>query len=1200
MTYTKEQATEGISKLITDYEQLKKRKTARKERLEDIGEANVRADFIDPLFEILGWNVRNPDEYDRENYVRGAGFVDIALKLSDRSGITAEDKAKVFIEAKRFGGVPNLTDRTFQKTLLGKTIYADWTEEERQILNYASKTLDVKWAILTNFEKFRLFNARTGVTVLNIEKPEELLERIDELLFLTKDSIETDRIDILETRIERPDVDIEFLDLMNTWRLKIAKSIYENNRNKTFEVKGKKITLSFNSEEEREKSLELINEATQRILDRLIIVKYAEDKFVIDPEQLEEANRYWKRTSYGSLFVVLNDFFRGFWGSHDSKIFEPDHICEKVRVNDKILSNIIDGICGMNFRKFTSDILGNTYESYLGHELYFNESEELNIRPSQQLKKSEGIYYTPSYVVNYIVKNTVGIKLEENWNDVEKLLDEGEYKEAYNRFKDVSKIKVVDPACGSGSFLVKAFNLIKEYYKRYNEKIDEIQQIKHKEFVEKKGNQLNLEEERFLTKILNFEKQILKDNIYSVDIDPSACEIASVNLMLQALKSGEKLPLILDENIKVGNSFVSGSTKDLEAYFKDVEKEKTFNWEKEFKDIFLDDGFGVVIGNPPWVSFGLRGVEKIPEDMAKYLRDKYPSSAEYKLSVFAVFMNRGIYLLKSNGRFGFIVPDSFLLGRYFSKLRRYILNTTKIAETVLILEDFWKYGTIGRSVIILLEKEDDEATRRNNMVVVRLCPTLNDLGDRNFKTYSYRQEYFESVLHNRFRLFFDEESKGLVDQVELSTIALNTLVDIYSGCIGRYGQDSIISDHKKDEMVIKNKKGDVVYEDKNAKENWEPLLESGGDIRKYSINYKGKYIYFEDDAVKRSIYAKSGFEKEKYIGTKLFLRQTGDSLISTYDPDGYFCINNMHVINIKPPEIKYNLRYILAIINSKLMNHYYHLISLELGRAMAQTDIETIEQLPIREINFSNQKEKQIHDEMVKLVDKMITLNKQKNELLRIFKDLIKKFRQDEEFKPLSDYYTTKKSISLEDYTEDRAHRENEINKYRLNIIKSQELIDYKEEGKITKIDCEEKGNFLILRVRLEGEKDFRELLKIYFEDELMMRFFHFSIKTYLLEKERKKYWSKERIWEVLDEIKIPRSVPNVDTDARNIKQLMKTFEEAYMEKLSEEFKESPVKELNLTKIEEEIEKTDNQIDQKVYALYGLAEEEIGIIEKSV
>ena len=149
-------------------------------------------------------------------------------------------------------------------------------------------------------------------------------------------------------------------------------------------------------------------------------------------------------------------------------------------------------------------------------------------------------------------------------------------------------------------------------------------------------------------------------------------------------------------------------------------------------------------------------------------------------------------------------------------------------------------------------------------------------------------------------------------------------------------------------------------------------------------------------------------------------------------------------------------------------------------------------------------------------------------------------------------------------------------------------------------MDCKEQGNFLILKVRLKGEKDFREMLKIYFEDELMMRFFYFSIKAYLLENERKRYWSKEEIWGVLDAIKIPRRVPNVDADVRNIKQLMKTFEEEYMKKLSKEFKKSPVKELNLTKIEEEIEKTDNQIDQKVYELYGLTEEEIGIVEKSV
>lgn len=780
MTYTKEEATEGISKLITDYEQLKKRKTARKERLEDIGEANVRADFIDPLFEILGWNVRNPDEYDRENYVRGAGFVDIALKLSDRSGITAEDKAKVFIEAKRFGGVPNLTDRTFQKTLLGKTIYADWTEEERQILNYASKTVDVKWAILTNFEKFRLFNARTGVTILNIEKPKELLERIDELLFLTNDSIETGRIDLLETRIERPDVDNDFLDLMNTWRLKIAKSIYENNRNKTFEIKDEKIVLSFNSEEEREKSIELIKEATQRILDRLIIVKYAEDKFVIDPEQLEEKNRSWKRTKdYSSLFYELNGFFRGFWGKHDSKIFEPDHICEKVKIDDEVLSNIIDGICGMNFRKFTSDILGNTYESYLGHELYFNESGELNIRPNQQLKKSGGIYYTPSYVVNYIVENTLGIKLEEIWNDVEKLLDNGEYKEAYDRFKDLSKIKVVDPACGSGSFLVKAFNLIKEYYERYNKKIEEVQQIKNKEFVEKDGNQLNLEEERFLTKISKPEKQILKDNIYGVDLDPSACEIASVNLMLQALKREEVLPLILDENIKVGNSLVSGSTEDLEVYFKDVEKEKPFNWENEFKDVFLDSHFDVVIGNPPYIE--LRNIDL---ELRKCFYDNYDVATK-KIDVYAFFIERAIKnLLKEGGFLGFIVSNTWLMQESFLVLRSLILENCLVRKLILTPKKTFKDATV-ETAIIILEKQSANSTKK--------------LRDRN-KIECYRtkienktqelvlfniipQNIFLDNPEHLFNLEYSKDMSNIYNKIVSDTERLGDITHVDFGCV---------------------------------------------------------------------------------------------------------------------------------------------------------------------------------------------------------------------------------------------------------------------------------------------------------------------------------------------------------------------------------------------------------------------------------
>lgn len=291
----------------------------------------------------------------------------------------------------------------------------------------------------------------------------------------------------------------------------------------------------------------------------------------------------------------------------------------------------------------------------------------------------------------------------------------------------------------------------------------------------------------------------------------------------------------------------------------------------------------------------------------------------------------------------------------------------------------------------------------------------------------------------------------------------------------------------------------------------------------------------------------------------------------------------------------YDLKYLLALINSKLFSFVYtHSSILAQKDDFRQTTLTELRKLPVKIISKKDQKL------FIELVDKILIINKQKNELLNLFKDLIKKFRQSKDFRPLSYYYTTKKTISLENFTENKEKDNYEINKYSINIVESQEVIDYKEKGKVIKIDCKEHNNFLILKVQLEDKKDFIDMLKIYFKDELMMRFFHFSIKAYLLENERKKYWSKEKIWGVLDEIKIPKSEPNNATDVRNIKQLMKTFEEAYQDKLSTEFKESPVKERNLTKIEEEIEKTDNQIDQKVYELYSLTEEEIEIIEKSL
>jgi len=349
--------------------------------------------------------------------------------------------------------------------------------------------------------------------------------------------------------------------------------------------------------------------------------------------------------------------------------------------------------------------------------------------------------------------------------------------------------------------------------------------------------------------------------------------------------------------------------------------------------------FDIVIGNPPYISFGLRGVDKIAKEKMKELKMYFPHSAEYKISIYALFVERGLQLLKKGGRLGFILPDSFLLGKYFRGLRKYILDTCKIKEIVLFEKDFWKYGVVGRPVILILEKESDEKRRLTNKVIARYSTASG------FKSYSYEQNYFHSEPRlYRFRLFFDKESKAIVDSVERGSIPLSpNTATIASGLIGKKGKEGIISKRK-------------------IGEDWLPGLLSGSEMGRYSLSWEGNFILFDKEAIK------SGYEEARYFEEKILLRQTEDDLVGVLDRDNFLCLNNLHVIN--RANKNYDLHYMLAILNSKLMDHYYHLISLEKGRAMAQIDIDVLEQLPIKSATPEKQKEFTV------LVDKILELNK--------------------------------------------------------------------------------------------------------------------------------------------------------------------------------------------------------------------------------
>ncbi|MDO9537040.1 MAG: N-6 DNA methylase, partial [Thermoplasmata archaeon] len=738
-----------IDALVGEYLSLESKKGSK---LKEISEADVRASFIDRLFDILGWNIHDVDEYNREKYVRDVGFADITLQI--------DNEPVIFVEAKRFGSIP-FVDR--EKT--------DWIEEERQVLNYAaSPSRKIKWAVLTNFEKFRLFNALNGMLILSFESIYDYKDRLQDLLYISKEMVSSGRINELTEREERPDIDERFLVNLKSWRLSLAKSIFEKNK--------ENIVLQ---DEDGNIEIEKLKNAVQRILDRLITVRYAEDKLILDsPDQLKHIRDSWYATrSYSCLVKNLMNFFEGFDRIHDSKIFERGHICEQVEIDDEVLGKIIEEMYNINFRKFDFDVLGNTYETYLGHTIHIDNEGNVSLKPAQASRKEQGIYYTPPYVVDYIVKNTVGKVLE------------GKSPE------EVKKIRVLDPACGSGSFLIKAYDYFQEHYAE----LSKAEKNKVLKSMAKNNGQLPDVE---IVDYSEYEKDILRDNIFGVDLDSQAAEIASVNLMLKALRQGEKLPLILGENIQVGNSLISGTEVELQKYFgKDWQEKKPLNWEEAFAEAMGEGGFDVVIGNPPYLQ-----MQKENKCVRQFMREKHSKIYSSQNDLWYYFMMKGIDLLKDGGFLGFITSRYFMEATHAKNIRDYIIKNISIK----VIIDFGKVqifkGVGTHTSIILLEKDISmqEKKPHNKIKVVRVINWNADNEKllahiiKHFSDVNYRDNYIEvfpllqEKLSDESWVLATETTLNILSKLKLNSVELSELCDIGTGVKSGYDKCFVVDE----------------------------------------------------------------------------------------------------------------------------------------------------------------------------------------------------------------------------------------------------------------------------------------------------------------------------------------------------------------------------------------------------------------------
>ena len=933
----KEQAKALLSRLIEKYHRL-----YETGKIKSYNEAQTVNEFILPMFQSLGWDIHNinTDEVTPEERISG-GRVDWAFRIDGIPMFFLEAKAlKVDLD-------------------IGK-----WAE---QAINYAWNK-GVTWAVLTDFEGVKIFNAdvspyppqsplnkrgiKRGCLFFKL-KANEYIEKFDQLWLLSKEAFKEGLLDKEAEKwgkkVKRTPVGERLFQDMMQWRMLLTKSFHKLNR----------------------LSPDKLDEGVQRILDRLIFIRTAEDRG-IEPNILLSMIR--QADERRTLVKLLSKIFRDFDEGYNSKLFEP-HYSESWDIDNEALKNVINGLYETadgfryDFSAISADVLGGIYEQYLGHILS-QAKKRASVKKEHQKRKEQGIYYTPTFVVDYIVKNTVGRFFEEK------------------TYKDVMELKVLDPACGSGSFLIRAYGELAGYFER-------------------KDRQANL-----FTRF-----RILTGNIYGIDLDAQAVEIAQLNLLLKTLSTRTKLPNLAGK-VRIGNSLISGTDEELGRYFKSpaLEKggeggfsdKKPFNYEKEFPEVFnrKNPGFDVIIGNPPYVR-----IQTLPKDEVKYFSNRYKSAVS-NYDIYVLFVERGLQLLREGGVLGFILPKKYFTASYGEGLRNVLAKYNAIYEIIDFGHEQVFEGATTYTCLLFLRKGKNPEFRYGIVKNFEKIKSTKNLDKSCVEWVSVESK----ILNNKTWFFAGDVEEQVIERLEsfpkLETIASNIFVGLQTSADSVYIMDFIRRDRNNLCLYSKALKQEVILEPALFK----PLI-SGADVKRYIYPVKRQYILFPyriingraeliDEAELKQLAPKTYEylkENEKLLKNreggkfndkewyrfgrnqnvsiqeqvKICVPRLVSRIQAIFDEKGKFYLDNVDVGGLTLKEnTRENHLYVLALLNSSLLVYYLIKISTPFRGGFYSCNKQYLSQLPIKLLDLSIPAEKLKHNELVSLADKMLKLNR--------------------------------------------------------------------------------------------------------------------------------------------------------------------------------------------------------------------------------
>jgi hypothetical protein len=458
------------------------------------------------------------------------------------------------------------------------------------------------------------------------------------------------------------------------------------------------------------------------------------------------------------------------------------------------------------------------------------------------------------------------------------------------------------------------------------------------------------------------KKRILTTHVFGVDIDPQAVEVAKLSLLLKVLEGedeqslGPQLDLFpgstdralpnLDQNIKCGNSLIGPD------YFagrivhdpEEMKRVNPFDWNAEFPEAMKAGGFDCVIGNPPY------GGEVREE--ADYLRSRYVGAPASLDTYFLFYIKALDELLRPRGVLGYIAPNTWELIFGASGFRKKILSSVRIEEIVHYLVPVFKQATVDCEIVIIAKEKPV-----NHTVKVTICGK-----DDTKKTHKIPQSFWQGKDGEPFSISLSRESARICAGINHRTAKLKDLFVVYNGVkpfeIGK-------GDPPQTKRILEEK---PFVSDRRKNKSFRPLLR-GSLIQRYQDKWDG------DSWISYGPWLAAPRDPMIFKAPeKIVCRQTGDSIIATIINDTYICRNNLHII--LPGRSRLSLRYLLGLMNSRLTNFYYEALNPERGEALAEVKKKHVEQLPVRDIDFSAPRDVANHDRIVRLVESMLDLHK--------------------------------------------------------------------------------------------------------------------------------------------------------------------------------------------------------------------------------